>query len=201
MRPSTSGKTPVAIGSSVPKCPMDRSPTSRRILATTSWEVHPAGLSTTITPLTGILLLSCRFRGSPVKSPANCIQSREGTRPCRTADVKRIHDPAERRRAPGQHSVRELHVDRAEHARISVRVISRPAEPAARGRFRNGSGAAYGGAFQPWLCTVEPGFRAGHTLRTADGGHPAHLHFHVSPRLVATPHLQHVGAVDLRRQR
>src|SRR5271165_6322498 len=185
MRPSTSGSTPVAMGSSVPRWPIDRSPTSRRILATTSCEVQAAGLSTTITPLTGILLLSCRFRGSPVKSPANCIESREATLPCcRTTDVKRIHDPAERRRAPGQHSVRELHVDRAEHARISVRVISRPAEPAARGRFRNGSGAAYGGAFQPWLCTVEPGLGARHALRAADGGHPAYLHVNVSPRVV-----------------
>ena len=33
------------------------------------------------------------------------------------------------------------------------------------------------------------------------GGHPADLHLDVSARLVAAPHLQHVGAVDLRRQR
>src|SRR5271166_1868748 len=125
MRPSTRGRTPVAMGSSVPKWPMDRSPTIRRILATTSCEVHPAGLSTTITPFTGILLLSCRVKGIPVKSPANRDEKREGTLPCRIADVKRIHDPAERRRAPGRHSLRELHVDRAEHTGVRVRVLAR----------------------------------------------------------------------------
>ena len=52
-------------------------PTMRRIRATTSCEVHPAGLSTTITPLTGILLLSCRFKGGSVKSPATQSKLRE----------------------------------------------------------------------------------------------------------------------------
>ena len=42
----TSGRTPVAIGSSVPRCPTERSPQMRRTLATTSCEVIPAGLST-----------------------------------------------------------------------------------------------------------------------------------------------------------
>src|SRR5271157_2603248 len=120
MRPRTRGSTPVAMGSRVPRWPIDRSPTIRRILATTSWEVHPAGLSTTITPLMGILLLSCRFEAIPVNSPANPNEKREGTLPCRIADVKRIHDPAERRRASGRHSLRELHVDRAEHAGVPI---------------------------------------------------------------------------------
>src|SRR5450830_308390 len=46
--PSTS--TPVAIGSSVPACPTLRVPARRRIRATTSWLVQPAGLSTTTSP-------------------------------------------------------------------------------------------------------------------------------------------------------
>src|SRR3954451_22572710 len=48
--PST--RTPVASGSSVPACPMRRSPSTTRARATTSWLVHPAGLSTTATPCT-----------------------------------------------------------------------------------------------------------------------------------------------------
>src|SRR5580704_8356023 len=46
----TSGKTPVAEGSSVPRCPTLRVPAKRRILLTTSCEVQPRGLSTIITP-------------------------------------------------------------------------------------------------------------------------------------------------------
>src|SRR5271166_2658417 len=107
------------MGSSVPKWPMDRSPTRRRIRETTSCEVHPAGLSTTITPLTGILLLSCRFNDGSVKSAKLRIGKREGTLPCRTAVVKHIHDPAERRRASGQHALRELHIHCAEHGGVS----------------------------------------------------------------------------------
>src|ERR1700733_8110893 len=47
--PTTS--TPVAMGSRVPACPTRRVPASRRIRATTSWEVMPPGLSTTTSPL------------------------------------------------------------------------------------------------------------------------------------------------------
>src|SRR5580658_786404 len=46
----TSGNTPVAEGSSVPRCPTLRVPAKRRILLTTSCEVQPRGLSTTMTP-------------------------------------------------------------------------------------------------------------------------------------------------------
>src|SRR2546423_10669932 len=49
-RPITSGSTPVAIGSSVPRCPTFLVCASRRMRLTTSWDVHPDGLSTTITP-------------------------------------------------------------------------------------------------------------------------------------------------------
>src|SRR5688500_3171887 len=44
------GSTPVAKGSSVPVCPALRMPSARRTRSTTSCEVGPAGLSTTITP-------------------------------------------------------------------------------------------------------------------------------------------------------
>src|SRR5689334_8489226 len=48
--PSTSGSTPLAAGSSVPVCPIRRSPIARRTRATTSCEVGPAGLSMTNRP-------------------------------------------------------------------------------------------------------------------------------------------------------
>src|SRR3954468_10477082 len=47
-------RTPVAIGSRVPACPTRRVPASRRIRATTSWEVRPAGLSTMNSPEDGV---------------------------------------------------------------------------------------------------------------------------------------------------
>src|SRR3954464_11808988 len=47
-------RTPVAIGSRVPACPTRRVPASRRIRATTSWEVRPAGLSTMTSPEDGL---------------------------------------------------------------------------------------------------------------------------------------------------
>ena len=105
MRPSTSGRTPVAMGSSVPRCPMERSPTSRRALATTSCEVHPAGLSTTITPLIGILLLSWRLskaRWSNRIGP--CPGAKKGKPlPCctsRSADMIPLKDDAPRISTP-----------------------------------------------------------------------------------------------------
>src|SRR5205085_1113567 len=54
--PTTS--TPVAIGSSVPAWPTRRVPASRRILATTSWEVQPEGLSAMISPLGAVTAAS-----------------------------------------------------------------------------------------------------------------------------------------------
>src|SRR5215469_12959917 len=50
--PTTS--TPVAMGSSVPAWPTRRVPARRRIRATTSCEVSPAGLSTMTSPLAGV---------------------------------------------------------------------------------------------------------------------------------------------------
>src|SRR6266851_3536529 len=49
-RPTTSGSTPVAPGSSVPVCPTRRSPRTLRSRAATSCDVGPAGLSTTSNP-------------------------------------------------------------------------------------------------------------------------------------------------------
>src|SRR5580765_2593800 len=49
-RPTTSGRTPVAAGSSVPVWPTRRSRRARRTRATTSCEVGPDGLSTTNRP-------------------------------------------------------------------------------------------------------------------------------------------------------
>src|SRR3982751_5718751 len=49
-RPTTSGRTPLAPGSSVPVCPIRRSPRARRMRATTSWLVGPAGWSMTSRP-------------------------------------------------------------------------------------------------------------------------------------------------------
>src|SRR6478735_12218854 len=46
--PST--RTPVAMGSRVPACPTFRVPARRRIRPTTSWLVHPCGLSTITSP-------------------------------------------------------------------------------------------------------------------------------------------------------
>src|SRR5262245_19732082 len=48
----TRGKTPVAMGSSVPVCPMRDTFSARRAIATTSCDVGPSVLSTTSTPST-----------------------------------------------------------------------------------------------------------------------------------------------------
>src|SRR5687768_10507670 len=50
VRPVSSTRSPVANGSSVPACPMRRSPNERRAMATTSCDVIPAGLSTSTSP-------------------------------------------------------------------------------------------------------------------------------------------------------
>src|SRR5437660_11481178 len=49
-RPKHNTSTPVAAGSSVPVWPTLGIPSSVRALATTSWDVHPAGLLMTSTP-------------------------------------------------------------------------------------------------------------------------------------------------------
>src|SRR5499426_3022724 len=46
-----SGSTPVASGSSVPRCPTRRVPSQRRAASTTSCDVQPTGLSTTRKPI------------------------------------------------------------------------------------------------------------------------------------------------------
>src|SRR5215468_4450751 len=48
--PTPTTSTPVASGSSVPACPTRLVPVRRRSFATTSWEVHPAGLSMMSSP-------------------------------------------------------------------------------------------------------------------------------------------------------
>src|SRR5271155_4565765 len=50
-RPSPTSSTPVASGSRVPAWPTRRCEKIRRQRATTSWEVHPASLSTTTIPV------------------------------------------------------------------------------------------------------------------------------------------------------
>src|SRR5450631_2995931 len=64
LMPST--RTPVAIGSSVPAWPTLRVPHRRRQRATTSWLVHPAGLSTMSSPsgvviVGGVFVIGDRF--------------------------------------------------------------------------------------------------------------------------------------------
>src|SRR6266540_1058701 len=49
-RPMVSSNKPVAIGSSVPQCPIFCVPSFRRVSATTSCEVIPSALSTSSTP-------------------------------------------------------------------------------------------------------------------------------------------------------
>src|SRR5215208_7193435 len=59
-RPSRINSRPVANGSRVPACPT-LPPRSRLISATTSWEVTPAGLSTS-SPRAGVGSLSANLR-------------------------------------------------------------------------------------------------------------------------------------------
>ena len=54
--PTPSTSTPVASGSKVPECPTFLVPRIPRHLATTSWLVHPGGLSITNIPLGSVLL-------------------------------------------------------------------------------------------------------------------------------------------------
>ena len=63
--PNRSGSTPVAIGSRVPRCPIERSPVARRTIATTSCDVMPAGLSSIRRPFMQ-MLLSLSLRRSNV---------------------------------------------------------------------------------------------------------------------------------------
>src|SRR5919199_6181628 len=56
-RPSKTGSTPSASGSSVPACPTRFWSARRRILATTSCEVQPTGLSTFRMPVRSVLLM------------------------------------------------------------------------------------------------------------------------------------------------
>src|SRR6188508_3755448 len=55
-RPTTSGRTPLAIGSRVPVWPTRRSFRTRRTKATMSWDVGPDGLSTMSRPSINRLL-------------------------------------------------------------------------------------------------------------------------------------------------
>jgi len=68
--------TPVAMGSSVPAWPTRRVPARRRIRATTSWDVHPAGLSTTRSPGGASLLRAadttvCTFARPALAAPVS----------------------------------------------------------------------------------------------------------------------------------
>src|ERR687892_1755380 len=56
-RPTSRTSSPVEKGSSVPACPMRRSPIARRATATTSCEVTPAGLSMSRSPSVEGLLI------------------------------------------------------------------------------------------------------------------------------------------------
>src|SRR5687768_5698560 len=56
-RPTRRTSSPVANGSSVPRCPMRRSPRVRRTRAIASWEVIPRALSRSRMPSIGRLLV------------------------------------------------------------------------------------------------------------------------------------------------
>src|SRR3954471_9909099 len=60
-RPTSSTRSPVAKGSSVPPWPILRVPTARRATATASCDVRPAGLSTSSTPSVVLVLVDDRF--------------------------------------------------------------------------------------------------------------------------------------------
>src|SRR4051812_8642725 len=57
--PTNNTNTPVANGSSVPVCPMRRTPIVLRTRATTSCEVIPAGLSMMSAPFMTVILTLC----------------------------------------------------------------------------------------------------------------------------------------------
>src|SRR5712692_887984 len=65
-RPRRTGRTPSAIGSSVPACPMRFWPARRRTRATTSCEVQPRGLLTIKIPVKGsrVAMLALLFDGA-----------------------------------------------------------------------------------------------------------------------------------------
>ncbi len=79
-RPTQTGSTPVACGSSVPVCPIRCIPRMRRTASTTSWEVIPAGLLTFRTPWTSglvfIMMATIVFRRPVPAARAASVISR-----------------------------------------------------------------------------------------------------------------------------
>src|SRR5687767_8620444 len=75
--PTPSTSTPVAIGSSVPAWPTLRVPARRRPRPTTSWEVQPAGLSTTSSPSGALMRRSVEAGGEPGQGSVRVVEGRE----------------------------------------------------------------------------------------------------------------------------
>src|SRR6516165_2654422 len=153
MRPIISGKTPVAMGSSVPRCPIDRCPSRLRHRATTSCEVQPEGLSTTITPFSAMLLVlyvqealvKCARRLAPAR--------RVCALPCRPYRKPPAYDSVERRRSARYDSLRYVHAHRSEHHHLSFGIMDRLGRPASARWFylsvRDGTRQIFGGDLQP----------------------------------------------------
>src|SRR5450432_2187085 len=123
----TSGSTPVAIGSSVPRCPILLVLAMRRILPTTSCEVQPSGLSTTITPSNVVRSLTFLLGSADVPKckilvPVQPVQPRQNQRGRRQQEgrgnkqqpARSSHEELEAvQQAPGQQSevsARRLHL-------------------------------------------------------------------------------------------